>query len=77
MTISEVMEKGLLRIRKAEWAPTAYLELWRNEKGYGPWATIKEPWVKTHDPQAEYPQVLVMELEKEPVWFKYEGPLCG
>jgi hypothetical protein len=75
MTVSEAMDKGLTMIRRSEWQPKAYAELLKLDDGsYGPWATIKEAWIKERDPGADYPQVLVYQLGKDNGWEEYTGP---
>lgn len=71
MTIDEALKKGLLRITREEWQPEAYAELWKGDNGvYGPWATVKEEWVKMSG--RDYPQILIGLLPQDG-WEEYTG----
>jgi len=45
MNLKEIQEKGITKIRLEKWAnPDAYIELHKDEKGYGPWTTLHDSW---------------------------------
>lgn len=45
MNLKEVYAKGITKIRKEIWAnPDAHIELYKDEKGYGPWGTLHDSW---------------------------------
>jgi len=75
VNIQEIQQKGIIKIRLNKWVnPDAHIELYKDGKGYGPWATLHDDWGKRAFTEEEYnklKKVLIWELEGED-WDEYK-----
>ena len=75
MNLKEIMDKGITRIRKESWAnPDAYIELYKNKIGYGPWGTLVDTWGERAFTSEEFARIrkILMLGNKDEDWIEYK-----
>jgi hypothetical protein len=76
MKIKEAMEKGLTKLRLPHWAnPDAHIELYKDERGYGPWATLVDSWGERAFTKEEYDKLkkILIVFDTDDRWVPYES----
>lgn len=76
MNLSQVMAKGITKIRKEKWAnPDAYIELYKDTFGYGPWGTLHDEWGRRALGDKEYREIrkiLLLTVQGDEDWVEYK-----
>jgi len=76
MNLQEIQAQGITKVRLEKWAnPDAYIELYRDEKGYGPWTTLYDEWGRhafTEEEFRKLSKMLIWDAVTGEDWVEYK-----